>query len=61
MQWCGVPYLSWLAYLLTRLDDLEVSIVVALRPLEQGVDPSLVGQISSRSQLAAALDRSARA
>jgi hypothetical protein len=25
-----VPYLSWLAYLLTRLEDLEVSIVVAL-------------------------------
>jgi hypothetical protein len=56
-----VPYLSWLAYLLTRLEDLEVSIVVALRPLGQGVDPSLVGQISSRSQLAAALDQSARA
>jgi hypothetical protein len=56
-----VPYLSWLAYLLTRLEDLEVSNVVALRPLGQGVDPSLVGQISYRSQLAAALDQSARA
>jgi hypothetical protein len=61
LQWCDVPYLSWLAYLLTRLEDLEVSNVVALRPLGQGVDPSLVGQISYRSQLAAALDQSARA
>jgi hypothetical protein len=61
LHWCDVSYLSWLAYLLTRLEDLGVSIVVALRPLEQDVDPSLVGQISSCSQLAAALDQSGRA
>jgi len=45
LHWCDVPSLRWLAYLLPRLEDLEISIVVALRPSEPGVDPSLVGQI----------------
>jgi len=45
LHWCDVPSLRWLAYLLPRLEDLEVSIVLSLRPSEPGVDPSLVGQI----------------
>src|SRR5262249_47781861 len=45
LHWCDVPSLRWLASLLPRLEDLEVSIVVSLRPSEPGVDPSLVGQI----------------
>jgi DNA-binding CsgD family transcriptional regulator len=45
LHWCDVPSLHWLTYLLPRLEDLEVSIVVALRPSEPGVDPTLVGQI----------------
>ena len=45
LHWCDVPSLRWLAYLLPRLEDLEVSIVVGLRPSEPGEDPSLVGQI----------------
>src|SRR5262249_45843361 len=45
-----LPSLRWLAYLLPRMDGLEVSLVVALRPKEAGEAPVLVSQIVSDSQ-----------
>jgi len=45
LHWCDAPSLQWLAYLLPRMEDLEVTIVAGVRPSEPGEDPSLVGQI----------------
>src|SRR5262249_47264615 len=47
LHWSDVPSLRWLAYLLPRLDGLEVSIVVALRPKEAGEAPGLLSHIVS--------------
>jgi DNA-binding CsgD family transcriptional regulator len=47
LHWCDVPSLRWLAYLLPRLDGLEVSLIVALRPKEAGEAPELLSQIVS--------------
>jgi predicted ATPase len=46
-HWCDLPSLRWLAYLLPRMEGLDVSIVVGLRPREAGEDSSLLGQIVS--------------
>jgi predicted ATPase len=42
LHWCDPPSLRWLAYLLLRMEGLEVSIVVGLRPTEQGEAPALL-------------------
>jgi DNA-binding CsgD family transcriptional regulator len=47
LQWCDLPSLRWLAYLLPRMEGLEVIVVVGLRPVESGDDQALAGQIVS--------------
>jgi DNA-binding CsgD family transcriptional regulator len=47
LHWCDPPSLRWLAYLLPRLEGLDVALVVTLRSSEPGEDPALVGQIVS--------------
>jgi DNA-binding CsgD family transcriptional regulator/tetratricopeptide (TPR) repeat protein len=47
LHWCDPPSLRWLAYLLPRLDGLDLSIVVGLRPAEHGEAPALLSQIIS--------------
>jgi DNA-binding CsgD family transcriptional regulator len=47
LHWCDPPSLRWLAYVLPRLDGLDLSIVVGLRPAEPGEDPALLGQVVS--------------
>jgi len=50
LHWSDLPSLRWLAYLLPRLDGLEVSLVVALRPKEAGEAPELLSQIVSDAE-----------
>jgi DNA-binding CsgD family transcriptional regulator/tetratricopeptide (TPR) repeat protein len=45
LHWCDAPSLRWLAYLLPRMEDVDVSIVVGLRPAEPGEAPALLAQI----------------
>ena len=47
LHWCDPPSLRWLAYLLPRLEGLDLSIVVGLRPAEHGEAPALLSQIVS--------------
>jgi DNA-binding CsgD family transcriptional regulator len=47
LHWCDLPSLRWLAYLLPRMEELDLSLVVGLRPAEPGLDPALVGRIVS--------------
>jgi DNA-binding CsgD family transcriptional regulator/tetratricopeptide (TPR) repeat protein len=47
LHWCDLPSLRWLAYLLPRVEELELSLVVGLRPAEPGLDPALVSRIVS--------------
>jgi DNA-binding CsgD family transcriptional regulator len=47
LHWCDLPSLRWLAYLLPRMEGLDLSVVVGLRPEEPGQDPGLLGQILS--------------
>jgi DNA-binding CsgD family transcriptional regulator/tetratricopeptide (TPR) repeat protein len=47
LHWCDLPSLRWLAYLLPRMEELDLSLVVGLRPAEPGHDPALVGRIVS--------------
>ena len=47
LHWCDLPSLRWLAYLLPRMEGLDVLVVVGLRPGEPGADPGLLGQIVS--------------
>ena len=45
LQWCDLPSLRWLAYLLPRMEGLALSVLVGLRPAEAGEDPGLLDQI----------------
>ena len=45
LHWCDAPSLRWLAYLLPRMEDVDVSIVVGVRPAEPGEAPALLAQI----------------
>jgi DNA-binding CsgD family transcriptional regulator len=45
LQWCDLPSLRFIAYLLPRMEGLPVLVVAGLRPEEPGRDSSLVGQI----------------
>src|SRR5207244_1759742 len=47
LHWCDLPSLRWLAYLLPRMEGLDLLIVAGLRPEEPGEDPGLLGQIVS--------------
>jgi DNA-binding CsgD family transcriptional regulator len=45
LHWCDLPSLRWLAYLLPRMEGLNLSVLVGLRPAEAGEDPGLLDQI----------------
>src|SRR5262245_29747951 len=45
LHWSDPPSLRWLAYVLPRMDGLDLSIVAGLRPAEQGEAPALLSQI----------------
>jgi len=45
LHWCDLPSLRWLAYVLPRMEGLDLSIVIGLRPQEPGEDSGLMGQI----------------
>src|SRR6185312_4383365 len=47
LHWCDLPSLRGLAYLLPRLEGLDISIIAGLMSSEPGEDPSLLGQILS--------------
>ena len=47
LQWSDLASLRWLAYLLPRMEGLELLVVAALRPRELGTDRALVAQIVS--------------
>ncbi len=47
LHWSDPSSLRWLAYLLPRLDGLDLSVVVGLRPAEPGEAPALLGQVVS--------------
>jgi DNA-binding CsgD family transcriptional regulator len=54
LHWCDLPSLRWLAYVLPRMEGLELLVVVGLRPEERGEDPALLGRILT-DPLAAAI------
>jgi DNA-binding CsgD family transcriptional regulator len=45
LHWCDQPSLHWLAYLLPRIEGLDVSLLVGLREAEPGEDPELLDRI----------------
>jgi AAA ATPase domain len=45
LQWSDLASLRWLAYLLPRIEGLELLVVVGLRPPEPGIEQALVGQV----------------
>jgi DNA-binding CsgD family transcriptional regulator/tetratricopeptide (TPR) repeat protein len=47
LHWCDLPSMRWLAYLLPRMEGLDLLVLVGLRPAEPGEDQALVGQILS--------------
>jgi predicted ATPase len=47
LHWCDLPSLRWLAYLLPRMEGLELLVVVGLRPAEPGEDPGVIERIVS--------------
>ncbi len=46
-HWADVPSLRYLAFLLTRLEELPVALVVAVRAREQGGEPELVATVTT--------------
>jgi tetratricopeptide (TPR) repeat protein len=44
-QWADAPSLRYLAFLLTRLEELDVALVVASRPPESGSDAELLATV----------------
>jgi DNA-binding CsgD family transcriptional regulator len=46
-HWADTPSLRFLAFLLTRLDELHVALVVAVRPREPAADADLLGALVS--------------
>jgi DNA-binding CsgD family transcriptional regulator len=46
-QWADAPSLRYLAFLLTRLEELDVALVVATRPREVGTDAALLATLTS--------------
>ena len=45
LHWCDLPSLRWLAYLLPRIEGIDLALVVGLRPEEPAEDERLLGQI----------------
>jgi DNA-binding CsgD family transcriptional regulator len=46
-HWADASSLRYLAFLLTRLDELNVAVVVATRPREAGSDPELLATVTT--------------
>jgi DNA-binding CsgD family transcriptional regulator len=46
-HWADAPSLRYLAFLLTRLEELNVALVVATRPREAGTDPELLATLAT--------------
>ncbi|HEX6663145.1 MAG TPA: AAA family ATPase [Gaiellaceae bacterium] len=46
-HWADAPSLRYLAFLLTRLEELNVALVVATRPLEAGTDADLLATVTT--------------
>jgi len=46
-HWADAPSLRYLAFLLTRLEELDVALVVATRPCEAGTDAELLATVTS--------------
>jgi DNA-binding CsgD family transcriptional regulator len=46
-QWADAPSLRYLAFLLTRLEELDVALVVATRPREPGTDAELLATVTT--------------
>jgi DNA-binding CsgD family transcriptional regulator len=47
LHWCDLASLRWLAYLLPRMEGLEVVVVAGVRQSEPGEDPAVLAQIMS--------------
>jgi class 3 adenylate cyclase len=47
LHWCDPPSLRWLAYLLPRIEGLQLLVVVGLRPAEPGADAALLDRITA--------------
>jgi DNA-binding CsgD family transcriptional regulator/tetratricopeptide (TPR) repeat protein len=45
LAWCDLSSLRWLAYVLPRMEGLDLLIIVGLRPAEPGEDIGILGQI----------------
>jgi DNA-binding CsgD family transcriptional regulator len=46
-HWADAPSLRYLAFLLTRLEELEVALVLATRPREAGTDAELLARVTT--------------
>jgi DNA-binding CsgD family transcriptional regulator len=46
-HWADASSLRYLAFLLTRLEDLDTALVVATRPREAGTDPELLATVTT--------------
>jgi len=46
-HWTDAPSLRYLAFLLTRLEELDVALVLATRPLEAGTDAELLATMTT--------------
>ena len=46
-HWADAPSLRYLAFLLTRLEELDVALVVATRPREAGTDAELLATVTT--------------
>jgi DNA-binding CsgD family transcriptional regulator len=46
-HWADAPSLRYLAFLLPRLEELHVALVVASRPREEGTDPELLATVTT--------------
>src|SRR6266540_1558601 len=46
-HWADAPSLRYLAFLLTRLEELDAALVVATRPCEAGTDAGLLATVTS--------------
>jgi DNA-binding CsgD family transcriptional regulator/tetratricopeptide (TPR) repeat protein len=47
LHWCDLPSLRWLAYLMPRMEALDLLVIAGVRPEERAEDPALLGQIVS--------------
>ncbi|MFL5931138.1 MAG: helix-turn-helix transcriptional regulator [Gaiellaceae bacterium] len=47
VHWADAASLRYLAFLLTRLEELDVALIVATRPREEGTDAELLGTVTT--------------